>query len=199
MRRPFCGAELVKAPPIALPPPPAHAAAAAPENTTKEVAESASVWWKRPNIIIPAVVGAVFVVLLFAVGISTISTQNAHRQAAADAARAAAAKKVADTKAATAQAMEPFLQLQVALKVGIVFADYTKSVQAAQFAVDSYAPSDANGRAIKDHLTNAATFYAAALDSWNNEIQNDMPGDKQTSWTSASAEVDQAKALVGSE
>ena len=194
---PFCGAEAVKAAPMVLPPP--AAAAAAPENASEEVSASASLWWKRPNIIIPAVVGAVFVVVLLAVGISIISTQNAQRNAAADAARAAAAKKAADAKAATTQAMEPFLQLEAALKVGIVFADYTKRVQAVQYAVDSYSPSDAKGKSIRAHLTSAASFYAAALDSWNSEIQNGYGGNKQAAWASASGEVDQAKALADGE
>ena len=195
---PFCGAEAVKAPPLVFPPPAAHAAAA-PENAGEAVSASASVWWKRPNIIIPAVVGAVFVVVLLAVSISIISSQNAHRKAAADAARAAAAKKVADTRAATTKAMDPFLQLQAALKVGIQFADYTKRVQAAQFAVESYAPSEAKGKSIKAHLTSAASFDAVALDSWNSQIQYGGSGNQQAAWASASAEVDQAKALAAGE
>jgi len=197
---PFCGAAVVKAP-IVLPPPMARAltAAAAPENAGEEAPAAVSMWWKRPNIIIPAVVGAVFVVVLLAVGLSIISSQNAHRKAAADAVTAAAAKEVADTKAATTQAMDPFLQLDAALKVGIQFADYTKRVQGVQFAVDSYSPSDAQGKSIKAHLTSAASFYAAALDSWNSEIQGGYSGSQQAAWVSASAEVDQAKALADGE
>jgi len=196
---PFCGAAVVKAPLLVPPPPKAHAVDAVPDAASAATSASTSVWWKRPNVIIPAVVGAVLVVLVLAVGISVISSQNAQRNAAADAARAAAAKKVADTKAATTQALDPFLQLKAALKVGIQFADYTKRVQAAQFAVDSYSPSDARGKSIKAHLTSAASFYAAALDSWNSDIQGGYGGNKQAAWSSALAEVDQAKALADGE
>lgn len=192
---PFCGAAVVTAPLLVLPPPKAHAVDAVPDTASAATSASTSVWWKRPNVIIPAVVGAVFVVLILAVGISAISSQNAHRKAAADAARAAAAQKAAATKTATAAAVQPFLELEAALKVGIVFADYTKRVQAVQYAVDSYSPSDAKGKSIKAHLTSAASFFAAALDSWNSEIQNGGYGNQQAAWASARGEVDQAKAL----
>lgn len=95
--------------------------------------------------------------------------------------------------------MEPFLQLDAALDVGIVFADYTKRVQDAQYALNSYAPSDANGQAIKQHLTNAAALYATALDNWNSSIQNDTSKNMWPSWTAASVEVDQASSLTKSE
>jgi len=199
---PFCGAAVVKAAPIVLPPPPAKPsakAAVAPESSVEPIAGTTSEWWKRPNIIIPAVAGTLIVVALLALGMSMISTQNAHRKAAADAATAAAAQNAAATKAATAAAMQPFLQLDAALTVGIVFADYTKRVQAVQYAVDSYSPSDAKGKSIKSHLTSAASFYAAALASWNNAIQGGYTGSQQSAWASASAELGQAKTLADGE
>jgi hypothetical protein len=196
---PFCGAAVVKAQRPVLPPPRAHEVDDGADTASAAPSQSISVWWKRPNIVIPAVVGTVFLVIVLGVSISLIASQNADRKAAADAANAAAAQKAAATKAATAAAVEPFLQLAAALKVGIVFADYTKRVQAVQYAVDSYSPSDARGKSIKAHLTSAAASYAAALDSWNSQIQNGYGGNQQTAWVSASAEVDQAKALADGE
>jgi hypothetical protein len=197
---PFCGAVVVKGAPTlstALPTSvPSVEAATHSEKGAEKPGVADGKWWKRPNIVIPAVLGVVAVVVLLVVAVSVISTQSAHRRAAADAARAAAAQRASASKEATAAAVRPFVELEAALKVGIVFLDYTKRVQAVQYAVDTYSPPDAQGKSIKAHLAKAASFYAAALDSWNSEIQGGYAGNKQAAWTSASAEVQLAKTLA---
>jgi len=195
---PFCNAEVVKAVPEAPATQPV-AYAVVDDRSVEDPASPPQPWWKRPNIIIPAVVGVAFLAVFVAFGASMLASQDAARKATKDAAAAATVQKAADVKAATAKAMEPFLQLKAALHVGIVFADYTKRVQDAQYALNSYAPSDANGQAIKQHLTNAAALYATALDSWNSSIQNDTSKNMWPSWTAASVEVDQASSLTKSE
>ena len=159
---------------------------------------SAVPWW-RQKYIVPAAVCIVIVVLASAAIAWNAKAQNERKAAEAAASAAAAAvatQKNAAAHAAMVSAVEPFLRLDAALDVGIVFADYTTLVQDAQYAVTSYAPTGATGRTVKEHLTKAAALYAAALDSWNSHIQYDSPENMQTSWAAASAEVDQANALA---
>lgn len=76
---PFCNGEVVKAVPEEPPSPPvAHAVV--DDRSVEDSASLAQPWWKRPNIIIPAVVGVAFLAVFMAFGLSMLMSKDAARK-----------------------------------------------------------------------------------------------------------------------
>ena len=136
--------------------------------------------------LVPVIVIAV-VAIAAAGGVILIEKNASHNRAVKAAAAAAAAKahaakvaEIASEKAAATSALDPFKKLDSALTVGVVFADYGTYTQNAQYALDSYTPTDATGRQVLRSLTNAMKLFAGAGDAWNDTIQMKFSGDKAT-------------------
>jgi hypothetical protein len=165
-----------------------------PSGKERPLATKAS-GWKPRKVLMTVVVGAVIATALAAaVGLYTKS-QGDHK---------------ATAQAAATKMLQPFRKLDSALSVGINFASYGKLVRDAQFALDSYQPTDSVGQDVAQHLEKAAEAYRVANDAWNDDIQDEFDYDAAT-WNAAcpalalpagevTAEVvEQAAWIVGSE
>lgn len=129
---------LPAAEPSAVSPPGTSAAAMTPE------------WLKKPKVLIVIAVGVVALAVLGGVLVMNARANNAR-------------------KAEAMATLVPFHRLQSAVtwgKVSISLDDYQKYVRDAQYAYDSYKPSDARGREFAKNLKEAALGYSAALAGW---------------------------------
>jgi len=74
--------------------------------------------------------------------------------------------------AASKPAIETVGKLDAAIGVGINFLDYTRRLQDAAAAVDTFEPSDGTGKKVKDFLSKAVLYYKAAHEAWNASVNS---------------------------
>lgn len=167
-------------------------------------AAAALPWW-RQKYIVPAAAGIVLMVLVIVAAALTVKAQSDRKEAG----------RVAATKV-----VQPFRKLDSALGVGINFAEYGKLVRDAQFALDSYHPTDTIGQDVARNLDKAAEAYRTAAEAWNDDIQDEFVADasiwntmcpalalpagtvtaedvRQAAWAVGTVNVTQASTLVG--
>lgn len=119
-------------------------------------AASAQPWWKQRSLVIAIAGGATLVVIALAIGLFVVKARSDQRAAAHEAAIGALA---------------PFRKLLSATEVGVTYEEYGKLVRDAQYSVDTYEPSDATGKSVKQWLQAAALCYSTAYDRWDAKIQ----------------------------
>ncbi len=151
---------------MAEPAPGHHQAGSAPQAPR---GKSRTALWIVTAVIVVLAIAAVAAVLI-------VNSHNKHVAAEKAAAKAKQAAAVSAAKNAANQALQPFVKLDSALTVGVVFADYGKMVQDAQYAFDSYQPADDIGNALRGKLKTAMSAYVAADDAWNDVIQSKFTG-----------------------
>jgi hypothetical protein len=125
----------------------------------------------------------VLIIAAIAAGVLIVDSHNKHvaeqkakQVAAVAAAKAKHAADIASYKRAEQQALAPFSKLSSALSVGIQFSQYGTMVENAQYAFDSYQPSEPVGVDFRRNLKSAMSAYRAAYDAWNDDIQSKFTG-----------------------
>ena len=77
---------------------------------------------------------------------------------------------IKDAKAAATKAIEAVGKVNVAVAIGVNQGDYSTRLLDAAAAVETYAPKDATGKAVRRSLVKSVLYYSAAGEAWNEKV-----------------------------